>query len=234
MPRNSAPPSITPPLVNMRLPLLSFAPKPAAVLVAFLLLLAGGCSSPPPPLPPLPKNAIILALGDSLTEGVGGGGISYPQHLQTLSGRTVINAGIRGETSAGARARAARLIAQHAPQLLLLCTGGNDFLRRQDADNTRANISAIIKTAHAAGVPVVLIAVPRIFPLPLNHPIYGDLADAHNLWIEDNILKTVLFDSTLKSDQIHANAAGYQKIAAAIAALLKKAGALNELNEYNK
>jgi acyl-CoA thioesterase-1 len=44
--------------------------------------------------------------------------------------------------------------------------------------------------------------------------------------IEEHVLTTVLADSSLRSDSIHPNAAGYRKIADSIAALLKKSGAV--------
>jgi len=43
---------------------------------------------------------------------------------------------------------------------------------------------------------------------------------------EGSILKTVLTDSALKSDWVHPNAQGYARVAAATAALLKKAKAV--------
>lgn len=192
-----------------------------------LALLLAACAPPPAPLSPLQQGAVVLALGDSLTYGTGGGGVSYPQHLQELIGHTVINAGVPGDTSHGARQRTAALLQRHQPQLLLLCIGGNDFLRRLPVQDTEANLRAIVEMAQQAGVEVVLIAVPRVLPIPLNHGLYGDLAATHGLWLEDEILKSVLHDNALKSDQIHANAEGYRAIAEAVAALLREAGALS-------
>lgn len=188
---------------------------------AFLL----AACSPPPQLAPLAKDAVIVALGDSLTYGTGGGGVNYPQVLQERTGRTVINAGIPGETSGGAAARLGTLLKQHKPQLLIVCSGGNDILRRH-GDDVKANLSRIVETAQAADVDVVLIAVPRPIPFPLNYPAYAEVAASYQLWIEDDILKTVLHDNALKSDQIHANAAGYRHIGEAVAELLVRAGAL--------
>lgn len=44
--------------------------------------------------------------------------------------------------------------------------------------------------------------------------------------IEEETLTMVLSDSSLKSDYIHPNAAGYRKLAESIATLLKKSGAV--------
>lgn len=198
----------------------------AGLSCAFL----GGCRPPrffaPPALSVLGPNAVVLALGDSLTAGTGGGGVSYPAVLAELVGRRVVNAGVPGETSAEAARRAAAVVARHRPQLTILCTGGNDFLRRVSSDETRANIAAIVETVRQAGVELVLVAVPRVAPLPLNHPVYADIARAYDLWMEDDVLKSVLHNAALKSDQVHPNAAGYRRIAMAVAALLRRAGAV--------
>ena len=207
--------------------LLSPARRRLWLLLAVTLLLAA-CGTPTgEPLKPLKRGAVVLALGDSLTHGTGGGGVSYPQQLEIMIGSTVINAGIPGDTSAGARARTAHLLQRHKPQLVILCIGGNDFLQRQNADETKANISAIVQMVKDAGVDIVLVAVPRVLPIPVNHSLYREVASEHDLWLEDESLKTVLHDNNLKSDQIHANAAGYRAIAEAIADLLRRAGAVN-------
>lgn len=193
---------------------------PAAVGAFFFIGRA-----PPPPLAKLGENAVIVAFGDSLTAGTGAA-VGYPQHLSDLTGRTVINAGIRGETSGAALARLPGVLKNHKPNLLIVCTGGNDFLRRLPAAETEKNLRAIVETARAAKVPLVLIAVPRLLPLPLNHPLYDKIAGEKNLWLEDEILKTVLHDNRLKSDHVHPNAAGYLLLAEAVAALLRRAGAV--------
>ena len=194
------------------------------LLLVLPALLAAGCSQPSA-LPPLGKDAIVLAFGDSLTAGTGAS-VGYPQRLEKIIGRAVINAGVPGETSGGAKRRLSGLLNRHQPQLLIVCTGGNDFLRRHDRAETENNLREIVAVARRAAVPVVLIAVPRISPLPLNHPIYKTVADDYDLWLEDDILKTVLHDNTLKSDRVHPNDAGYQQIAEAVAALLTHAGAV--------
>ena len=62
------------------------------------------------------EQGIILAFGDSLTVGVGASrSDSYPSILQQLSGRTVINAGISGETTAEGMERLPDLLAQTEP-----------------------------------------------------------------------------------------------------------------------
>ncbi|KAF0155828.1 MAG: lysophospholipase L1-like esterase [Syntrophaceae bacterium] len=85
----------------------------------------------------------------------------------------------------------------------------------------------IINAGVQKGVAVVIIAVPSpgIFVSPAS--FYLDIAKELTIPLEENTLSLVLADGSLKSDYIHPNAAGYSRLAEAIAVLLKKNGAIN-------
>jgi lysophospholipase L1-like esterase len=55
---------------------------------------------------------------------------------------------------------------------------------------------------------------------------YAELAKESRIPLEQDILRTVLTDNSLKSDLIHPNAKGYRKVAEALAKLLKDTGAV--------
>jgi acyl-CoA thioesterase-1 len=186
------------------------------------------CTDNTPRIPRLAENTVILAFGDSLTYGTGASeNQSYPAVLSQLSGHTVINAGIPGEVSAQGRERLPELLDHYRPQLLLLCHGGNDLLRRINSTITRSNLEAMIETARQRNIPVLLIGVPKPGLLFLDTAeFYNQIAEKYNLVYEDKILPDVESDNTLKSDQIHPNAEGYQRIAAALYQLLTRSGAL--------
>jgi lysophospholipase L1-like esterase len=204
--------------------------RAAAPLWLLLCLLLGACSQPIPQLPPLAEDARLLAFGDSLTYGSGAAsGAGYPERLAVLSGRSVINAGKPGELSAQGLERLPGLLDLHRPQLLLLCHGGNDLLRKYPPAGIAANLERMVRLSRERGIPVVLLAVPRPALLGLDSAeLYGRLAEVLQLPLEEGVIAEVLSDPALKSDRIHPNAEGYRRMADAVYRLLQRAGALPE------
>ncbi len=200
------------------------------LLRACCLLLAvalAGCGGGAPRLSKLPADAVVLAFGDSLTFGTGAQPeTSYPAVLEQLIGRKVWSAGVPGEVSAAGLARLPSALDYYQPGLLILCHGGNDFLRKLGDAQAAENLRAMIRLARQRGIDVVLIAVPKpgLFPAPPD--FYAGIAKEFSLHYEDAALTAILRDNELKSDLAHPNARGYAKLAEAIATLLKKNGAL--------
>ncbi|WP_284616782.1 arylesterase [Aquabacterium humicola] len=172
----------------------------------------------------VPAGAVVLALGDSLTFGTGAAPEeSYPAQLARLTGWQVVNAGVPGDTSAQALERLPALLAEHAPALVIVGLGGNDFLRRLPDEGTRANLRRICETARAAGAQVLLLGVPQptltagLSGRLSDHPLYAETADALKLPLHGGGWSEVLADAALRSDQIHANGAGYRRFAERLA-----------------
>ena len=127
----------------------------------FVVLLSA-CGDDAPSISKLASDAVILAFGDSLTHGNGAKeNESYPAVLQELTGRKVINAGISGEESEPGLNRLPGLLEQHKPQLLILCHGGNDLLRKKDINKMESNIRNMIQLAKDKNIPVVMLGVPK-------------------------------------------------------------------------
>lgn len=191
-----------------------------------LLVLLVACAQPPT-LPSLSGDATIVAFGDSLTAGSGAPAeAAYPARLADLTQRRVINAGVPGETTAEGRQRLPGVIERHRPDLVLLCLGGNDFLRDQPEARTRENLSAMLALLQQRGIPTVLIAVPQRSLLGGPHPMYEALAGEYGVPLLTGTMNRVLRHPDLKSDRIHPNAEGYALIATAIRDLLAARGAL--------
>ncbi len=196
------------------------------LLFALSLALLTGCSQVAQS-PHLAADGVVLAFGDSITAGTGASsGESYPEILGSLIGRSVVNAGVPGEVTAEGAARLPELLESVKPALLILCHGGNDLLRHMDQRQAADNLRGMIRMARERGVAVVLVAVPSP-DLSLKPPaFYDELAAESGLPIESKALGKILGKGSLKSDYIHPNAAGYRQLAEALAALLRKSGAI--------
>jgi acyl-CoA thioesterase I len=197
--------------------------------LASTLLLATGCSkTAKPAAKTLPREATLLCLGDSLTFGLGAAaGTSYPQVLEQLTGHVVQNAGINGDTTAGALARLPGLLQGNAPGLVLVSIGGNDFLRNMPLEGTRNALRQIVQMA-AASTQTVLIAQPRPVLTALvtgslkDHDLYAEVAAETGVPLFSDGWSYVLSRPELRSDEVHANTQGYRVFAERLAEWLRE------------
>jgi len=170
---------------------------------------------------------VVLAFGDSLTYGTGANeNESYPAQLEGLIGRRVVRAGVPGEVTAQALERLPATLDEYSPRLILLCIGGNDFLRRLGTAQAETNVRAMVKLAKGRGIDVFLIGTPEPALLPSPPAFYAAVAKDFSIPYESGVITQVLKDASLKSDPIHPNARGYRVIAERLAESLKKAGAI--------
>jgi acyl-CoA thioesterase I len=174
---------------------------------------------------PVPLPAILF-LGTSLTAGHGlDPSQSFPALIQArieakgLAYR-VVNAGVSGETSAGARRRIDWLMRQRIA-VLVVETGANDGLRAQDPAATRENIQAIFDRARRQSPPPKLVLV-GMQALPNYGREYGDrfralypeLAKANHAALVPFLLEGVAGVPRLNQDDgVHPTAEGHQIIA---------------------
>jgi acyl-CoA thioesterase-1 len=201
-------------------------------MVAALALACGGEPEARPAAGSAPAadreadRPVILALGTSLTAGLGvDPSEAWPAlvqaRLDSLGLRyEVVNAGVSGETSAGALRRAAWLL-QRAPAVLILETGANDGLRGQDPDSLRANLEAILDLAAATDpAPRVLLAgmeAPRNWVAGYTarfRATYRDVAAERGVPLVPFLLEGVAaVESLNQADGIHPNPAGHRRVA---------------------
>lgn len=169
---------------------------------------------------------VVLAIGTSLTAGLGvEPDQAWPALLQRRIdslglGFEVINAGVSGETSAGALRRAAWLL-RRAPAVVIVETGANDGLRGQAPDSLRANLEAILDLVTAADPPArVLLAgmeAPRNWGAGYTdrfRAAYRDVAAERNVPLIPFLLEGVAaVESLNQADGIHPNPAGHRRVA---------------------
>jgi len=211
----------------------------AAFLLGMVFLtFVSACDSPQPrqaetekreAATPQPSHAdrpgkIIVAMGDSLTAGLGlPESESYPTLLEGLlddrgHSYRVVNAGISGETSSGARARVDWIL-KLEPEIVILETGANDGLRGIDPELVEQNINAIITRFTQEGVTVVLTGMQMVTNLGPDYVssfnrIYPELAARHDVVLMPFFLEGVATEASLnQEDGIHPNAGGYEVIA---------------------
>jgi acyl-CoA thioesterase-1 len=153
---------------------------PKYVLVFALVAALFACEQPSPnppertsaPIPAADRPSVVF-LGTSLTAGLGlEPEQAYPALIQQKIdsaglGYRVVNAGVSGETSAGARRRVEWLLREPVA-VLVVETGANDGLRGLSPDSLRANIQAVFDRARAVAPPPKLVLVGMRLP-----PNYG-------------------------------------------------------------
>ena len=185
---------------------------------------------PPPPGPvaqlPTGSRPTIVFLGTSITAGLGlDPGQAYPALIQRWLDSLgldfqVINAGVSGETSAGALSRIGWLL-RRPPAILVIETGANDGLRGQDPASTRANIQGIIDSvrARSAETRIVIAGMQTLPNMGRSYlqdfvRIYPDLARSNDLPLIPFILEGVGgVDSLNQADGIHPTSAGQRIVA---------------------
>jgi len=175
---------------------------------------------------PAAQPPAIVFLGTSLTAGYG---LDPDAAFTTLIqrkldsaglGYRVVNAGVSGETSAGALQRIDWILRQ-SPAILVLETGANDGLRGQNPDSTRANIQALIDRvrARSPGTRILLAAMEAMPNLGAQYTgefraIYPALARKNDLTLIPFILAGVAgIDSLNQQDGIHPNETGERIVA---------------------
>ena len=173
---------------------------------------------------PAPAQRTVVFLGDSLTDGYGlARDEAFPSLVEARIraaglGWKVVNAGVSGDTSAGARARMDYVYRQN-PDLIFLCIGSNDGLRGLPVAELERNLRAILDRARAAGTRVVLAGAM----LPENYGrdyreafqrVFPRLAREYRTGFLPFLLQGVAMDPALNQDDgIHPNAAGERRVA---------------------
>lgn len=190
-------------------------------------------SSPPATQPLEDTRPRIVALGDSLTAGLGlPESRSYPSLLQTDIDQggyrfEVVNAGVSGDTTAAGRARLDWTLQAGNVKILILELGANDGLRGLPVDQMKQNLAAIIERAQQQQIAVLLLGMEA----PPNYgveyarafrQVYRDLAAQYHLALVPFMLDGVAGRVDLnQADGIHPNIEGTEIVAKTIWQRLK-------------
>lgn len=164
---------------------------------------------------------VILALGDSLTEGLGvDEKDNYPSILQSrISEKSVkvINAGLSGETTSGLKNRL-NWVLQQKPKLTILTIGANDAMRGIPLDIVEQNLNEIIQEIKNSGSDVILAGMQIYENLGKDYvssfkDIYPRVAKKQEIPLIPFFLEHIAgIPKYNQSDLLHPNAEGYQII----------------------
>ena len=168
-------------------------------------------------------ETLIIALGDSLTEGFGvSKEEAYPYLVEQELLRKgypvrIINAGISGSTSASAPSRM-KWFVRVKPDIIILALGGNDGLRGLSVLHMKKNLRKAIKLAISRNIKVLLAGMQ----IPLNYGqeytksfrnAFYELAKQYQLPMIPFLLRDVGNVPVLNlPDGIHPNPDGHQII----------------------
>jgi acyl-CoA thioesterase-1 len=175
----------------------------------------------------------VLFLGTSLTAGYGvAPEQAYPALIQAKIDSAglpyrVVNAGVSGETSAGALRRTDWLLRQPF-DVLVIETGANDMLRGMDLDSTRANLQRILDRVRAERPDATIVLEGMMAPPNLGgaytrafQQIYPELAKENGVPLVPFLLEGVAGERDFNlADGIHPNAAGQRRVAETVWATL--------------
>lgn len=176
---------------------------------------------------PAPARGTILFVGTSITAGYGlDPDQAWTTRIQSLVDEAglpfrVVNAGVSGETSAGALRRVEWVLNQDPPQVVMVETGANDGLRGQSVDSLEANLDAILtRLGRLDPRPVILVAgmeaPPNLGASYTNRfrSIYPKLARDHGAvflpFLLDGVAGNARFN---QADGIHPNEEGSMRVA---------------------
>ncbi len=163
----------------------------------------------------------ILALGDSLTEGLGvDPNDNYPAQLEDklqemgYVNASVVNSGLSGETSTGLVNRL-DWVAQTKPDITILTIGANDAIRGLDIATIEANIRTAVKSLQDNGSEVILGGMQIYDNMGNDYvksfsAIYPRIAKDMNVPLIPFFLNGVGGDAELnQADAIHPTKEGY-------------------------
>ncbi|HEX2723529.1 MAG TPA: arylesterase [Gemmatimonadaceae bacterium] len=180
-----------------------------------------------PTMSAVPQKVTVLFFGTSLTAGYGlDPSIAFPNLVARMAADAgtpivAINAGLSGETSAGAVRRIDWAL-KRPVDVVVVETGGNDALRALDPDSLKANIQQIVRRVRVAQPKArVLLAVMEAPPnLGVQYTkrfrnAYSEVAAEERVTLVPFLLDKVAgFSSLNQADGVHPNERGERVVAA--------------------
>ncbi|MDP2632412.1 MAG: GDSL-type esterase/lipase family protein [Candidatus Curtissbacteria bacterium] len=169
----------------------------------------------------LPKNKnrmndtnLIVFFGNSITAGKGAGvGEDFPSIIGKTLNVPIVNAGVSGNTTGDALLRINEDVLSKKPSVVVIELGGNDLLENIDIKVTEENLDLILAKIKPTGAKIVILGTKFFVFQKKYEADWASLAKKYDATFVPDILEGVITNPSLKFDDIHPNAKGYQKIA---------------------
>jgi lysophospholipase L1-like esterase len=170
-----------------------------------------------------PKGTNIVALGDSLTVGIGASGQEggFIHILEQRFNVTIINKGVSGNTTGDALARLDSDVLSYHPDIVMILLGSNDYLRQEPRKDTFKNLHTMITRIQEKGAVVILLGARGGALSDTFAKDFDALARSTGSAFVPGVLDDIFGNTKLMTDEVHPNDAGYLKMADKIAPALE-------------
>ena len=125
---------------------------------------------------------VVVAFGDSITQGRECACVPYPARLSGLIGKIVHNTGVGGSTATGNIGRTQEAIDKYHPAFMCILYGINDIIHGEGVPGATAAIGQMVRICKQNNVVPVLATYPR--PI-LGHQLFATGAIRLNRGIRD-------------------------------------------------
>lgn len=171
---------------------------------------------------------VVVAFGDSITQGSQCACTPYPARLAGLTGKAVANCGIGGTTAADNVDRTQSAIDKHHPGFMIILYGVNDVIHGAGAGTVAAAVNGMVSICKRNHV----VPVVATYPIPrAEHQTFSggvkSINEAIRSLASDNGIKCVDLEHEFEGreeewllpDGLHPNDTGTQMMALAFADL---------------
>lgn len=156
----------------------------------------------------------IVFLGNSITAGQGAeSGEDFPTLIGKALNVPIVNSGVSGDTTSDALLRIDKDVLSKNPSVVVVELGGNDLLAHEDIGTTNNNFDVILSKIKPTRAKIVILGINFFVFNQRYETSWRELAKKYDAIYVPNILEGIITDESLKFDDIHPNAQGYQKIA---------------------
>lgn len=188
------------------------------LIVSLVLVFFGGPKK-------FPQDAVIVALGDSLTRGYGmvAPGKNFVTFLSEDLKIPIINAGKTGDTTSDALVRLNSDVIDKNPDVVMILLGGNDYFEGKSVEVIEANIETIIENIKKRTQAKIILIGGDSNRVPAYEKSFAKMALSGEVdEYVPNVLSGISLRRDLLYDGVHPNERGHRAIADKILPVLEK------------